>query len=338
MNVKSTFQLFLLFSALTLLFFCPSKAFCQLETWLNSAPDSCDLLFVRPYMHFPPLQSDMPFDIMVGWLIADSLTKNATYEELYAHAKQMPRDSLILALRYYYKVRHYDPLLWYTYHIDLDSIPHKSFPAAIYRAAKTAYEERFGNLNEKDIDLLETEFILHVKVLHEVSNTYYRPYSIRDKYFEHFCTDIEVIENVSGQKIYSNCYDPGTPNRQMLNTNKCMRIWRVRTPPEHTITRRDSIWSEYHGHSFFEIGAEYIIFLDYSVDYSKGKNEYAFFLHNRIFENPNNNAPFPGLDQVFKIDNNMVLDPENYWGLGTMVDVTSFKQNIISRINNIIGL
>ncbi len=107
-----------------------SVAHAQLTTYSINTPRCKRATYVKPYLHFPPLQSDMPHDVMIGYSVIDSLVRHADYFDTYRCAIQMPQDSLLLLLKYYNKVGSYDPLLFEVYSMDLNNIAHKMRPEA----------------------------------------------------------------------------------------------------------------------------------------------------------------------------------------------------------------
>lgn len=341
-------------------------AYSQLDVW--NSPDSCEWFFSQPMTQLPPLSSDMPLDIMVSWIVIDSLCRTAADDVLWQRMMTTTQDSMKLGLKYLYKLMEYDPLLLKQYRLDLDynQVHWKTTPNSLLLFVMGAYQQRFGRVSDVIKLLMDAGYALHVRVDNITSRESWDHSHIPPGWADRFCADLYVLDNIKGKKLYPKCNElPGIRRKQSseferMDEQNCKRIYWGR-PQRCYCIYDDSVFYEKYGPDYMKVSEEYIVFADIRPLNSNRRPVYGWKSDAIIFNyftgssfvsgTPRNyadstsygplepaNPKFGAVPLIFPIVNGMVQDPENFFGYGIEVPVAVFKQNLRATINNFLGL
>ena len=163
----------------------------------------CDTNYVgistqhSPILSSPYYTTDMPLDVIIGYIIIDSLTKVKTPDEMeeFLSTLKYSNDTLRRIMKHLYAVVDYDPIRFRRYVASISKTP----PITIYRTISDIISQAVAVSPNQAIDeaLLSSDVIAHVTVKKvEDSATHY----IR-------VLESEIIESVKGKAI-PNCINP----------------------------------------------------------------------------------------------------------------------------------
>ncbi len=267
----------------------------------------------------PALRSDMPHDIMIGYIIADSILRSVpgyvSAENLINISLGVQSDTLNYALKYMYRLADYDPIR--------------------YHALLLTYQQgRFSGLALSDLILnkiavnkqlaryIYSYYILHVKVnaseiINDAGGHLCRTKTVA------YCS---VLDKIKGQILppfsYSTvAYDVNNIATPALNNfafSYCHEWSRKSGNREYS-----GIYDE-NDQDWIKANREYIIFASPLSICSDTSSYYSIV---------------PMVDSysagMYPIENGMVIDEDNSLGFGNIVPLQAFKQRIQEQINQI---
>ncbi|GEM_PF-1890948 len=300
---------------------------------------------------YPPLHTDMPYDVMIGYIALDSAARTAisTHKapQLFEFIdRQTYNDTLRTIMRYRYKMIDYNPVVYYDY---LYGPPDGYVPMVNIDRALTVAIGKSNPLHQTVAfdEVFNAYWILHIRVDDTLR--------IKDRGLS--CeavtaASVDILDTIKGRVFpmrYSNIQPysmPGTINPENVYPSNKLIIqycneWRrgniYGNQGDQLVTLVDS-----NGAPLYN---PYTLVDSNDVTWLKPGKEYIVFLHPEIVCISPFIAMYISIDPysgesfsegMYPIENGIVFDEGNEFGLGQYVPVSEFKNNIRQRINEII--
>lgn len=255
----------------------------------------------------PPFSTDMPYDVLIGYIAMDSLSKNVEIEDYYSFlSRQKYNDTIRTMMRYFYQMMEYNPAKYLDYkYYGL----HSKFPPMDYEHSFYNHLLMTSPVPILDASLLASFFIGKV--------TIYDVNSYIDTNARWAVTASKVsarIDTIFKGHSIENC--PNPPSVETPYNQNCMKFeiakeWFDDIDFFNTITTQQSffVFFEYRLICFTETSAYFTIFP-------------------LRFVGSLNNSIYPIVD-------NRLIDTNNELGFGESVDLNTFYNGIQNRINEI---
>lgn len=274
-------------------------------------PNKCDAFYYGPVTKKPPLNSSMPYDVMLAYIVLDSVCKVSSRELIESRVMLMSEDSLRMAYQYWYKVLDYDPLLLKKYieAVEIDST-YASRPIYLFLALKSAYNQYEAFTVQENV-VLWSQYIYHVRV-ENISMYTHELVKDTSGVIEYFCAKMQVLEKFKGECIPDTSYDSENPQKYVVAS------W-DRYRPNDPSRIRDSSRYNLFGEQRMSVGGEYIVFLgtkNTSTAYGDG-----YYLQGGIIESE---AGY----WFMSITDGAVYDESEFFGLGKYIDLVEFKSHL----------
>ena len=281
-------------------------------------------IVLEPVETLPPLFTDMPYDCMIGYIAMDSIAREKPGGEIINYADSLSLDSLRIAARLMYSVADYSPLLLMRYINNIrDSSRegrYKSSPAVSYFNLEEQLIERRDELGRDYAMVLTSQYIYKVRidsVVVGIDTTFRKP----KDWVNAACT---VLDTIKGQYLPCNCKETlpeNKVNKQLSNADNCL----IFSYPLNRITGTRG--SAYDSDNIDRIktvqkGEIYYIFLEH-VSLRKGTD----YIHPSYYHEETGG--------LFLVDDDVVIDNFNFWGLGTEPEINDFHNNLLFIINKI---
>ena len=290
------------------------------------------------------LFSDMPLDVMVGYIVLDSICKHTTSAELFEFLDhQSFNDTIKMIRKIYYNMLDYNPFLLLAVTRNYDTA-FSIFPYQVISTLKQILGAKSPPTGFKyGYPVLTAGIIAHIRVINTV------PILDTSAHFakNEIVVNCEVIDTIKG-RVLPFCKSIGYSN-QIKNNNLDNSLNYVPDELQPNIpgsclqfkyrlewTRGKNSLSPYCsknmtdslGLPLIKANTEYIVFLEPSLTCDNG-NKYYYSL-----------APLGLKSEMFTlypIINGLVIDEGNDFGFGCILTPLQFKANIrdlINKINN----
>jgi len=290
----------------------------------------------------PPLSTDMPFDVMIGYIALDSLRRNGDYSLFKEFInKQTYNDTIRTIFKYYYKMLDWNPMLFHSY---IKNTDYCKLPLPIIQ---DEIVEKYYNISPSRGNSLValSYFIYHIRVLDTLrffdstSFTYQRGLKCYSEILNiHKGNILESNCNIQENNLSVKNIAYSNDTLQITNPILCFDIrldWhRGEDIGDVVLIGNDNYpWSGIKEKMVDSIDVpwiksnqEYIVFLKpVLIDYNKNYNKYQLFP-----------VDFNSLTKgIYPIIKGYVQDPSNDFGLGTSVPYLEFIQNLNNMINQI---
>jgi len=325
---------------------------------LPCAPKVKGLHFTHPTYNYnsPVLLSNMPFDILLSYIILDSVLKysdeakdvvNSFLERFNSGQISYDNDTLNYAFKYMYSLSDYDPLIFF-YNFLLRSGNKKIHPQYLFDDLVDCIEKTPNGEQKRRI--LRSPYILHIYV--EETSMWIKDTSAPDAMCKDFTVvNAKVLDTIKGKTLpnintlflakglLDTTTDSGIPEAEETNAippksnvnlifDYCNqwgidgrgRDWMILENGELCCYLKDK-----DGNPWIKPRREYIVLLapNYECTYN-GQFYYALW--------PVGGSYSHGM---YPIENGTVMDEGNVWGWGETVPLETFKQNINTIINEI---
>ena len=302
-------------------------------------PDYQALTFEYPkYPYLPYYTTDMPYDVMLGYIVMDSVCNygNALLLDDFIN-RQTYNDTIKKIIKYIYKLADWDPYLFKRtqYSLTTNNLhPATVIEKLIEKSASLSSSYKLYQL------LLSSHYILHINVLDTLSRTYLSsniPTPV-------VIVNYEVLDTIKGRKIpvckdisvYSK--DENAKVKKMPNGNSnCSQFG------YSLFWERDSVSSDIKfiggydynkslidkdGILWTKKGKEYIVCLNIPLICETSNYDYSSITSNVM----------PSLVcTMYPIEDDRIQDPGNEFGFGTSVEVDKFKLLLRQKINEILS-
>jgi len=302
-------------------------------------PSPCSALFPgyyftgQYYPTKPVLFSNMPLEILIGYIIMDSIMAHgreafptAKNQEDFIKSLTRNGDTLNYALKYLYRMADYNPFLYYNFLTSYQA--GKQQPMTLLPKLLDQVRKEYGIATQQ---VMKAEYILHLRV-NEVERFAYESdnpgdstklvyvYSqvldrIKGQVLPDMSSVIEVFEQDSaGTKVRR--YTPATIP---TNTNFIYVYnpsWRVSSGGSSTNIGGQE-----------EVGKEFIVFSFYAGACINSSTGYQYYI--------NRPTALGMTGGLFRIIDGEVRDSKNEFGWGIRVPLATFKQNLQALIDSI---
>ena len=304
----------------------------------------------------PPLLSNMPYDIMVSYIIVDSILKysdsvvavtNSFFKRFENNQISFDNDTLNYALKYMYRLADYDPLIYF-YNFCLGSANKKVSPRSLHWDLMEYVRRKIPN-GGRIRRVLDSPWILHIYV--EETNMWCLDSTYKN--LKDFTTvKARILDTIKGKKLPNlntmffaeeltskendDTSKPSIeintmPNNVNLVFEYCNQWSRNYYGDDETIWHVDDngniiccLLQDEDGSAWVKPNREYIVLLAPIYECTHNGNFYYALW-------PTGGTYGYGM---FKIENGIVLDKKNDWGWGNEVPVETFKQNLKTLIND----
>lgn len=281
-------------------------------------PNKCDAFYYDHVSRKPPLNSSMPYDVMLAYIVLDSICKTSSRDMIESKVMAMTEDSLRMAYRYWYKVLDYDPLLLKEYIEAIeDDTTYTSRPIYVFLALKNAYNS-FVSFSAQENVVLWSQYIYYVRVddismyLHELAKD-------TSGAMEFFCAKMQVLDKFKGECIPDTSYNSEMPQKYVVAS------WDRYKPKDPSRIRDSSMYNAY-GESRMRIGGKYIVFL--RVKHTTTAYGDGYYLQGGSIESEAGYWFMPIMDE-------MVYDETEFFGMGKYIDLEKFKTYLAHIKNNL---
>lgn len=255
----------------------------------------------------PPYSTDMPFDVLIGYVAMDSLTKNVEIEDYYQFMmKQQYNDTIRTMMRYFYQMIEYNPEKYLNY--KHNGQPSK-FGVAYYEHYFYDYLLRISPQPILEASLLASFTIAKITIL-DVQNYI----DTNARWAKTMGTITARLDSIIKGHSMLNCFN-SPPVEEPIN-QKCIKFEIAKEWFQDT-TVYDSFLP---GQSFFVFFENRLI--------CKTETSSYFTIFPLRFVGSLNNSIYPIID-------NRLIDTNNELGFGVSVDLNIFYNGIQNKINEI---
>lgn len=310
----------------------------------DSGPYDGPLVLSLPILQMrPPLQTDMPLEVLLAYIYADSLARSVEGWDLVPFLKQLTyTDTLKYALKYFYLMDHYDPVRFFQWE-GMENSPnttiYKTSPGVI-RSYLTEHIIQVAPEVERNIlgALMESDIIVHVRVLS--ADEFHPPSAKLAK--TAVIVNCEILDTIKGLTV-PYCVDDSKPKGLRTNNvfsyraveGSCIQFqyrleWR-RLNRGDVYYAWDSTFVDQVGIRWVKPGDEYIVFLSFSgVHGWPYDNNYGYLT-------PRYNLAHTSVGGMFPIRNGLVYDPGDDFKFGTELSAGQFKEKLRLKIEQILN-
>jgi len=277
---------------------------------------SCEFIYGENLETWPYFSAYLPREVMATYIVADTLCRLYTEEELAAKAAVLSYDSLVMGLNAlikaqdynYFLFRHIQALTW-----KLKPEPYKTDYMALQRVLENEY---FSHIEDPTIfDTIRRHNlggIIHARVLNtemHLDSSIARFGSSRVN--EVYCADVKIIASVFGASTVSLC-----EGQEDGEDAACVHlIWSCPTENEFGKYYPQYSYDDY-GPDRLRTNNEYIIFTDMWI-HSVQTNFIKYYIQPK---------------SVLPVIDDTVLDQFNSLGLGERVSIDTFVQTLRNGI------
>lgn len=288
----------------------------------------------------PSLSSDMPYDVIFGYIALDSIRQNLSESEVSTFLnRQTYNDTLRYLMKYLYKIVDYNPILfalttshWYDHGAVLLNTVIGNIHNSVYVLSPYPYLDKL---------LLKSAAIVHVRAEDTLrmndSNSQYPTVSI---------VTCSVRDTIKGKVLPKAKYIYPENSRNSLKSSVSFPDNYMQFSYRHEwgrVSQKDGISNDIGativddegkviyplrmmdslGGGWVKKDKEYIVFLDFHlICKDEDKAYFSFFPF----------LMYSAVCNVYPIEDGFVIDPENELGFGKSVEVGKFKDLIRRRI------
>jgi len=286
------------------------------------------------------LQSDMPYEVLIGYIVADSVVRAAPGSRIMSDAirkMNLLTDTAQFIYKYWYAMNEYDPLWFY-------SFLNKKYPEANISSRSLRSDMRSRMYEDTKFTYVVSDYILHIYVNNTVhidtSNTKYPEFSKTIAY----CKILDILKggvfpsldnaifyngeqknSVESGIVDNNYADALVPTIMPDIVFNYVDQWRNGQGGRPLFNQRDGHW--------IKPNKEYIVFLEFQGVDAVG----SWAPVGSIYKQYYTLMPYPHTKSysMYPIEDGYVIDIRNALGFGTKVPVDEFKENIRKKIEEI---
>ena len=279
----------------------------------------------------PPLNTGMPYDVMIGYIGFDSLTKSLNSRQLHNYLDTLYwGDTIKYAMKFFYEMVDYDPILFYRYLVSA-SWPRKLIPSTL----TSSFYEKISLVSPHpllDMVLCASSLIAHIYVNDTMTvidpSGGWAVHSI--------IVTSNIIEVIKGTNIpeclnlYPANFERKTKKNDIHSINdSCLQFnYRLELPLDNRTetTRANSHgMRDSSGLPWVKSGKEYIVFLELLM--ICGDSTSLYLTLRPIYAG--------SCGTIYPIENNIVYDPNDDYGFGVGKTTDEFIMALRNRINQI---
>lgn len=273
----------------------------------------------------PPLNSDMPQDVLSAYVHLDSLSRfNTDVDMIQSHDTWVGQPGLLKkTLASHYRAMDYDPLRYQQYEMETamkSPSRYKTPVISMTRFLPGALQKSLSNTGERNalMSVLLPDYVLRVKVLAVDSVPTNAPYANMSEYI---CSaTVQVLDTIKGRRFPSSPCEGmhGNGSSIVPGAPPCLQLQYYPNnyfpdSPEN-IYDEDSAFSNSERKFTMPVGQEAVVFLTF-IDQKFDSTSDAYLL------NPEPNASYNALP----IMNGQVRDINHIWSSETMTSYADWK-------------
>ncbi|MBL7974574.1 MAG: hypothetical protein JNJ85_06660 [Candidatus Kapabacteria bacterium] len=275
----------------------------------------------------PPYNSGMTLDCMVGYIVADSLARTKTVDDVISYFSNVGLDTLKLAARFNFGMTDYSPVLLRRYlHSTSDSNDinkYWSYPANSIFGIRDVFFEKRNTLGKDFSMLICSDYVLKV-VVDSVITGLDSTYGDTIPWVNVNCN---ILRRFKGQDGPNNCQtddmrDNGKDIKLQYNINTCLNYGHPQLWQTNTGMSRLRVSTEATGEIVTPVkGDTLYLFLDVMA-----YDRYTCVLYPARVHELNGG--------IYKLQNNgNILDPSKVWSTTGLLTASEFESKILSEIN-----
>ncbi len=289
------------------------ESLAQLPIYFSS--QECGVVEYADVLIKPPLSTFMPLNVMYSYIVLDSICKVGTLQEVQSRLNLMSNDSIRLAMRYYYDVLDYDPILFHKY--AMATIGDPNYPCSVPSFISTLFDlyQESADAGPKDNLLIWTSYIYHIRVRSQVA----RDDSNKHTKMRKFCARADVLNKLKGTVL------PDPSRMEDGGTEQITLWWGTEVPSwNNGIYIVDSTAAFNVAEGFLIPEHEYIVFVLAEPTHLNGSENSQGYLLSGTYDSNELGT------WVLPVINGMVIDDDGYFGIGTEIEVQTFKEFVRS--------
>lgn len=278
---------------------------------------------------FPPYSLSMPFDVLIGYIGMDTITHYGDYfaTKNFINRQTFANDSMKRIIKHYYATRNFDPIKYF-----ITSNYNDTTHSASFAWLNRDLDNQILTLDNDSLGyfpILTSDYILHIKVSDTiplvVTNSSGAGKLIYNVYFD-------VLDTLKG-KVFPDCSSNSVvfdkkEKTGKIQTSNCLNFTYSPYWKRIEIGSQEKSLYQDNGKPWIEIDKEYIVFLSI-IRICNSQDKYYYILRPV--------SPESAVFRMFPINNGNIYNPKNEFGIQNNSTVNSFKQNLINRINSILG-
>ncbi len=287
-------------------------AYGQYEDLVTINPYSCDFLATHEITLLPPLQMDMPFDVAIGYVVADTMCRLYDAGQIDSILQTISADSILIGVKTFIAMRNYDTFLYE--HLCKQLYFHKpSNYRTYYRALERAlFSEYYSRVHAPTLyDTLRDRYCGGIYQVRVGSQSMYidsvRQKPIGSRVAEIYCADLDVIASIY---CYNTRFTCGIKTPEDISP--CIRVSWFRSPVEY-YPGYDSLTIHKKGPGYLEVGKEYLVFME-----TWNSSDYNWQYHPVM---------------AYEVVNGLIYDPDGVFRRGEYIDVYELISDLHSAIN-----
>jgi hypothetical protein len=297
----------------------------------------CPLFTLDTMSLFPTYHTDMNLTEFLGYAYFDSLCRSATRSQIDSLLRDVKSiDTLKYLLKYYYALQEYSAhaLLQYRF-APLYSTNYTVPPSYVINAFERKARSILKNSTASRAAL--SPVIVHVRVKGEYSSEDSAAYLPKNP-LPMRCVKLEILDTIKGRHLISStCTEPIAPlTGEGIREYPCISVtysplWERNAELHESgapvvVDSLGNIRCDSCYGNAFVVGGEYIVTLRPVYYYFDG--QYDRFTYFPVLSYNHNGG-------IWQILGDNVIDPQNFWGLGTNTNLISFKTGLRAAINTI---
>jgi hypothetical protein len=306
--MKSLFFIVLIFTVPQMLLLA------QYEPLLYQDEQYCEDMHALNVTPLPPLKADMPFDVIVGYTVIDTLCRlyNASQIESLVHG--LSYDSLIIGMKTYIAMRNYDAFLYEHLCQQTFFNPPPNYKTSYRRVQDALLKEYYERTSEITFyDTLRERYDGGIYDVYVVGrSSYYDSSGTKSAKTEAagvYCADVNILSSVYEYGTHVTC-----GSEVGDESNGCIRISWYTPDDSYFLGRGYSTQETYEQTAGrLEPGYEYLVFL---IIWGSGPSTYQHHLY-----------------LAFKVLNGSLHDPDGFFRMGEYIDKNSLISILHSKIN-----
>jgi hypothetical protein len=293
--------------------------------------------------NYPPLQTDMPYDVLVGYIYFDSLVRslNVPSGQMDSVVNSIGWDTLKYALKYLYEMSAFDPVA-FDQLLGGDNGTAYQYSSAAFTLQTILNHATFLG-HRLDAELIGTTAIFDVMV-NDTATMVDSTIPSLNKLETVYCT---ILDTIKGQNFPTcdNIYKAKkipikTLNSKSRNTPQnvpgdCIAFedylwWQQNIKNPEFQFSRTTLNNSLDGQPWIKSEHEYIVFLNFNdlgVDTSLGYKASWVSISSGLSNSTEMGA--------YPVQSGIVYDPNNDFGFGTGLTVAAFKAALRSKIQTI---
>ncbi len=305
-------------------------------------PDYYGLTYSYPkYSHLPNYSTDMPYEVMLGYIVMDSVCKygNGIMFDEFLN-RQTYNDTIKKIMNFIYRMTDWDPYLFKrTQYYDESQIngyyylsPKTIVSELIEKAAILSSNYKLNKL------LLESDYILHAFILDTITRQTLSAEILKDLAIVNY----QVLDTIKGKRIPTcknislNQYrDSEEKKDNLLESNNCSQFefrlgWERKSEFSDVVVLGNSENSlvDSTGKIWTKKGQEYILCLQIIPLCRDNHKDYCV-IYPKVIASLT--------CTMYPIENGKVQDPGNEFGFGSSVEINLFKTTLRQKINEILN-